>query len=464
MTLRTPLSILLAALPVLAEPSLPYSRDTAARLIGDVITDPLVFGRLAHLTDSVGPRLSGGSGHARAVEWTAAQLKADGVEVRLEKVMVPHWVRGEETAAVVASQGRVEQPLSLTALGGSAGTPEGGLEAEVVMVRSVEEAAALGEKARGRIVFFQGMMKQSRDYGAGSTLRVRGPAAAASQGAVAALVRSAATASFRSPHTGVTLFDKGQPIPAAAVSTEDADLLERLITAGAGPVRVRLKLGCKTLPDVESANVVAELKGREKPDEIVLLGGHLDSWDLATGAIDDGAGVAMVMAALRGLARLPQHPRRTVRVVLFANEENGSRGSRGYRAAHAAELARHVAAIEMDAGAGRATSISAPNAPAVLGPWIGREGPLAGLGVTDLDDGGHGGADIGGLAEDAQVPMVDVNQEGSRYFDIHHSAADTLDKVDPQQLRQAAATVAWVAYALAEMPGTLDRRPPKPRR
>ena len=463
MTLRTLLSISLVALPALAEPQLPYSRETASRLIGDVLTDPLVFGRLEHLTDSIGPRLSGGAGHARAVEWTAAQLKADGVDVRLEKVMVPHWVRGEESGAVVASQGQVEQPLSLTALGGSAGTPDGGVEAEVVMVRSIEEASALGEKARGKIVFFQGGMKVSKDYGAGSTLRVRGPSAAASQGAIAALVRSAATASFRSPHTGVTLFTSGKPIPAAAVSTEDADLLERLLAAG-GPVRVRLKLGCKTLPDVETANVVAELKGREKPDEVVLLGGHLDSWDLATGAIDDGAGVAMAMAALRGLSRLPQHPRRTVRIVLFANEENGSRGSKGYRAAHASELAHHVAAIEMDAGAGRAVSISGPNAPALLGPWLGREGPLSGLGVTDVDDGGHGGADTGGLAEDAQVPMVDVNQEGAHYFDIHHSAADTLDKVDPQQLRQAAATLAWVAYALAEMPGTLDRRPPKPRR
>ena len=462
MTFRTLLALSLAALPARAEPLFPYSRETAARLIGDVLTDPLVFGRLEHLTDAIGPRLSGGPGHAKAVEWTAAQLRADGVEVRLEKVMVPHWVRGEETGAIVGSQGRVEQPLFLTALGGSAGTPAEGLEAEVVLVRSVEEAAALGEKARGKIVFFQGHMTASKDYGAGSKLRVRGPAAAAGVGAVAALVRSAATASLRSPHTGVTLFDAGHPIPAAAVSTEDADLLERLI--GQGPVRVRLKLGCKTLPDVETANVVAELKGREKPEEIVLLGGHLDSWDLATGAIDDGAGVAVVMAAIRALSHLPQHPRRTVRVVLFANEENGSRGAQGYKAAHASELAHHVAGIEMDAGAGRAVSISGPNAPALLGPWLGREGPLAGLGVTDVNDGGHGGADIGGLAESAQVPMVDVDQEGAHYFDLHHSAADTLDKVDPQQLRQAAASLAWVTYALAEMQGTLDRRAPKPRK
>lgn len=451
-----------AALSARAEERPPFAQKTAAALVGDLLTDATVFGRLQHLTDAIGPRLSGSPGHASAVEWTLQQLRADGLDAHLEKVVVPRWVRGVETGAILAAPGRTLHPLFLTALGGSAGTPDAGLEAEVVMVRSIEQAKALGEKARGKIVFFQHGMKAASGYGLASTLRSHGPDEVSKLGASAAIVRSAASASFRSPHTGATVFNLGKPIPAAAVSTEDADLLERLLLQG--PVRVRLRLGCQTLDDVDSANVVAELRGREKPDEIILLGAHLDSWDLGGGAIDDGAGVAMVMAALRALQRLPERPRRTIRAVLFANEENGLRGSKGYVAAHAGELGRHVAGIEMDAGANRAESVAAPNGPALLGPWLGKGGPLAGLGVTLVTDGGHGGADMGGLAEVAQVPMVDVQQETSRYFDIHHSAADTLDKVDPQQLSQAAATLAWVAYALAEMDGTLPRRAPEPRR
>jgi hypothetical protein len=453
---------LAAALPAVADAPRDTHDEAAARLLGHVLADPTVYGRLQHLTDSIGPRLSGSDGYAQAAEWTAAQLRADGLEVRLEKVMVPHWVRGVERGGILPAAGRIGHPLALTALGGSAGTPAGGVEADVILVRSIDEVAALGELARGKIVFFQHDMHEAAGYGKASRLRTRGPEAASKVAAVAALVRSAASASIRSPHTGATTFDAAPAIPAAAISTEDADLIERLLQQG--PVRVRLELGCQTLPDVEAANVVAELKGSEKPDEIVLISGHLDSWDLATGAIDDGAGVAMVMGAMRSLARLPQRPRRTVRAVLFANEENGLRGGKAYQKDHAAELARHAAAIEMDSGAGRVESIEGHGAAALFAPLMGASGPLAALGIKSVGDGGHGGADIGALGRDAQVPFLDLSQDHARYFDWHHSAADTLDKVDPRELAQATAALSLATWVLADSPGTLERRAPESRR
>jgi hypothetical protein len=455
-TLALAVSALLLSAPT---PPAPYSREVAERLVGGVITDPTVFARLAELTDGIGPRLTGSEGAARAVEWALARFRADGLEAHLEPVRVPHWVRGEERGELLAGPGYVAHPLALTALGGSAPTPDGGLTAEVIEVRSIDEARALGERARGKIVLFQHAMNAPQGYGLAGALRTRGPDVVGKLGAVAALVRSAASASMRSPHTGATTFEAGAPaIPAAAVSTEDAELIGRLLQRG--PLRVHLSLGCRTLPDVDSANVVAEIKGRERPEEIVLMGAHLDSWDLATGAIDDGAGVAIVLGAMRALARLPERPRRTVRAVLFMNEENGLRGGKAYAHDHAEELARHVAAIEMDAGGGRVERVLGPGAPALLGPWLGAGGPLALLGVTDVEDGGHGGADLSPSGA-AHVPMVDLRQEGSRYFDWHHSAADTLDKVEPKQLGQASASLAWVAYALAQMDGTLERRAPR---
>ncbi|HWE25787.1 MAG TPA: M20/M25/M40 family metallo-hydrolase, partial [Myxococcales bacterium] len=333
----------------------------------------------------------------------------------------------------------------------------GNATAEVVQAGSLAELSALGAAARGKIVFFNHNMSTAggkTGYGEASPLRNHGPGEAAKVGAAAALVRSLATASLRDPHTGATTFDDGAPkIPAAAVSVEDAELLHRSLQRG--PVQVRLGLGCRILPEVDSANVVADVRGREKPDEIVLLGAHLDSWDLAQGATDDAAGVGIVMEAAHLVARLPQHPRRTVRVVLFMNEENGLAGAKAYAQAHASEAERHVAALESDAGAGRPISIglhAGEGAQAFLVPWL---EPLEPLGVADFG-GEAGGADIGPLGA-YRVPFVGVQQDVSHYFDYHHSAADTLDKVRPTELAQTAAAVAWVAYALAEMPETLPR-------
>ena len=364
---------MLALLTLLAAP--PYSPEVAARLVGGALNDGVAYARLADLTDAVGARLSGSPGASVAVQWALRRFQEDGVAARTEPVKVPHWVRGEERAQVLPARGMLGHELAVTALGGSPGTPEGGITAEVVEVRSIAEVQSLGDKAKGKIVFFNHDMSAAggkSGYGEASPLRNRGPAEAARVGAAGALVRSLATASLRDPHTGATTFeDDARKVPAAAVSVEDAELLHRLLQRG--PVRVRLGLGCRTLPDADSANVVADVRGREKPDEVVLIGAHLDSWDLATGAVDDGAGVVIVMEALRLLAKLPQPPRRTVRAVLFMNEENGLAGAKAYAQAHAAEVDRHVVALESDAGAGRPLAVALPagdGAQAILAPWL----------------------------------------------------------------------------------------------
>ncbi|RKI44960.1 M20/M25/M40 family metallo-hydrolase [Corallococcus sp. AB049A] len=428
---------------------------TAAKLMGPALSEGHAYARLAELTDGIGPRLSGSESAEAAVQWALRAFKEDGVKAWKEPVKVPHWVRGEEHGEILASERTRGLPLALLALGGSAPTPPEGITAEVVEVGSLEELAALGDKVKGRIVFFNHTMSEAADYGRFAGLRGRGPAAAAKQGAVAALVRSLATASLRSPHTGSTRFDEGGPrLPAAAVSVEDALTLHRMLQGGA--VKVRLVLGCSDLPEADSSNVVAEVRGREKPDEVVLLGAHLDSWDVGTGAHDDGAGVVMVMEAARLIARLPQAPRRTVRVVLFMNEENGLRGGRAYAEAHAKELSKHVAAIEMDAGGGRPLGVSlhaGPGGEALMRPWL---APLEGLGAAKFLVGHATGADLSPM-EPARVPFVGVRVDSSRYFDVHHSMADTLDKVDPQDLSRSTAAVTWMAYALAESPGLLAR-------
>ena len=433
--------------------SAPVPPEVARHLVGGALTDGVAYARLRDLTDTIGPRLSGSPGAEAAVQWALKAFQQDGLAARREPVKVPHWVRGEESGEILQSPGIVGHRLALTALGNSVG---GNATAEVVEARSLAEVASLGPAAQGKIVFFNHAMQAPDDYGRFVEMRSRGPSAAARVGAVAVLMRSLATASLRSPHTGMTSYDADAGrVPAAAVSTEDADLLHRLLERG--PVRVRLSLGCRMLPDADSANVVADVRGRERPEEVVLIGAHLDSWDLATGANDDGAGVAMVMEAGRLVASLPRPPRRTLRVVLFMNEENGLAGGKAYAASHQAELAKHVAALEADGGAARPVSVrlrSGDGGVAMLAPWI---ASLETFGLR-LESGEAGGADLGPM-EPASVPLVRVQTDGTHYFDTHHSAADTLDKIDPGELAKNAAAIAVVAYALAEMPETLPRPP-----
>jgi len=452
--------VLLPALAALSLSAAPPSFsdplvEAPARLTGTILTQGKALSRLSELTDLIGPRLSGSPGAAAAVQWAVQALRQDGLAAWTEPVTVPHWVRGLERASVVSPQGPQPRPLAVTALGSSGPTPAGGLTAEVLVVESLEQVRALGSAARGKVLLFQHRMGVGMTgYGQTAHLRGRGPAEAAKVGAAAALVRSLATASLRSPHTGNTSFPAGvAPIPAAAISVEDAELLHRLLQRG--PVKVHLELECGpgTPAEVESANVLAEVKGREKPEEVVLLGAHLDSWDLSDGAVDDGAGVVMVMDALRALKALPLAPRRTVRVVLFMNEENGLRGGVAYAEAHRKDV--HVAAFEADSGAGRVTGFKVASGDGGVALVARLTAPLRGLGQGQVAADGEG-ADISPLAYQ-QVPMLSPLEDTSHYFDWHHSAADTFDKVEPRELLLGAAGIAVLAWQLAESPEQLPR-------
>ena len=413
---------------------------------------------LEELTDTVGARLAGSAGADAAVAWAQAWFRRHGMPARLQPVRVNHWVRGDERAEVVASPGGRSQPLAVTALGMSAPTPAEGVTAEVVEVRSIEELEALGEAVRGKIVLFQHDMKDASGYGRHAGLRMRGPAAASKAGAAAALVRSLSTATFRLPHTGTTSFPQDvKPIPAGALAVEDAELVHRLLARG--PVRIHLRLGGRVAdpPLAPSANVVAEIRGAGSPEEVVVIGAHLDSWDLGTGAIDDGAGVAAVLDTMRIVASMPRPPRRTLRAVLFMNEENGAEGAVAYHDASVAEGVRQVAALEADGGGGRPLGVQVTAGPG--GAELARRlaAPLAALGASSVGEGG-GGVDVSPL-QYAGVPLLSLRQDTSRYFDWHHSAADTFDKVVPRDLAEATAAFAWMAWALADAP---ERLPPPP--
>ena len=436
----------------------------AALLIGEEMVSGGAYRKLAWLSDHIGPRLSGSPGAERAVAWALEEFRRDGLaKVRAEKVMVPRWVRGVETADIVSP---VSQPMATTAIGMSVPTPPEGIIAEVIEVTSFDELHALGEKVRGRIVFYNKPIDphpEGAGYGSAAGLRYSGASEAAKQGAVAMLIRSLGTLSARLPHTGAHAYQDGvERIPAAAVAAEDADLLHRLLTGGKR-VKVNLTLGCKTFPDVESANVVAELRGRIRPQEIVVIGAHLDSWDLGTGAIDDGAGIAVTMEAMRLLRKQNRRPRRTIRAVLFMNEENGNRGGKTYARDHKAELGLHVAAIESDSGAGRPLGFSVNAGPGGEKAVRDLASRLTSIGATQVIAGGDGGVDISPMRA-AGVPLLGLRQDMTHYFDWHHTAADTLDKVDPRELADNAAAMAYLAFALADLDTPLPRIPPENRK
>ena len=426
-------------------------RAPAGRIIGAALTSDRAYARLAHLTDQIGNRLSGSKGLERAIEWAIAEMKSDGLDnVRAEKVMVPHWVRGEESLEMITP---VPRKLTMLGLGNSVATPAEGIAAEAVVVRNFDELEALGERVRGKIVVYN---VPFTNYGATVRYRSSGASRAARYGAVAALVRSITPVSLQTPHTGAMIYDETQPkIPAAAITIEGAELLQRMHDRGERTT-LRLKMEARFLPDAESANVVAEIKGSEKPDEIVLIGGHFDSWDVGQGAHDDGGGCIIAWEAVRLLKELGLRPRRTIRVVLYTNEENGLRGGNAYRDAHRAELSKHILAIESDSGVYRPqgfglAATAPPQARANL-QEIARL--LAGIGADRVAENG-GGADIGPIMREGVVG-ASFNVDGSRYFDIHHTHADTLDKIDPKNLALCVATMAVVAYTVADMPQPLS--------
>jgi carboxypeptidase Q len=427
----------------------PY-RATAGRIIGAALTNDKAYTRLGYLTDRIGNRLSGSANLERAITWALAEMKSDGLEnVRAEKVMVPHWVRGAESLEILAP---VSTKLSLLGLGNSIATPAEGITADAIVVRNFAELDALGERVRGKIVVYNAPFT---NYGATVQYRTQGASRAARYGAVAALVRSITPVSLQTPHTGAMNYDPQQPkIPAAAITIEGAEMLQRTYDRG-DKIQLRLKMEAKFLPDAESANVIAELKGSERPDEIVLIGGHYDSWDVGQGAHDDGGSCIAAWEAIRLLKELGLRPRRTIRVVLYTNEENGLRGGTAYRDAHRAELSKHVLAIEADSGIYRPEGIGlAANAPLLARSNLQEIAKLlAGIDADRIGASG-GGADIGPITREG-VLGANLDVEGSRYFEIHHTEADTLDKINPRDLALCVATMAVFAYTVADLPGPL---------
>jgi hypothetical protein len=437
------------------DPLGPETRAAVSALVARGSTPTRATEWVRKLTDEVGPRPSGSAGDRAAVAWGIALFRELGLaNVRAEEVPVTAWERGVETARVVSP---FPQKLVVTALGGSVGTAPGGATGTVVEMKTLEvleEAIAADPDAvRGRIVYFsQRMGRGGRGPGYGATVGVRssGAARAGAHGALAVLVRSVGTSTSRFAHTGSTRYAEGGPrIPAAAVAHADADLLERLLARG--PVTLNLVLGCRNLPPATSANVIGEVAGSEKPDEVVVVSAHLDSWDLGTGALDDGAGCAIAVEAARLIAESRRRPRRTIRVVLFANEESGLAGGTGYAARHAPQLPKHAGAFEADSGTGAPLGFSWSAADSLEPALAEVARLLEPLGAGALRKGGSGGADISPMAP-AGVPLFGLRQETGSYFDYHHTADDTFDKIEPASLDKAAAALAAMAYAVADLP------------
>jgi hypothetical protein len=439
--------------------------DTARRIREASLASDGAFQKLSVLTDQIGPRLSGSAALEHAVAWAKDTFTADHHErVTLEPVRVPHWVRGAQSALLVAPFSR---PLNVLALGGSVATSAAGLTAELLAVSSFEELERRQAEVKGKIVLFDhpmsGQGNPGRNYGEALPYRTTGASRAARFGAVAVLVRSVTAHSLGAPHTGsMHYFDGKDPkIPAAAITVEEAELLHRLASHGDNP-KVHLALSPQTLPDANSDNVSAEIRGRELPEQVVLIGAHLDSWDVGQGAQDDGAGVVTVMQALNTLRSLGLVPRRTLRAVLFTNEENGVRGAAQYAKDHAGE--RHVAAFEMDTGSGAPRGFSCDGEPPYLAEAQGIAELLGPLGANHVLPG-YAGEDVSAL-KPAGVPLFGVMLDIEHYFDVHHSAADTLDKVEPENLKKAVAALATMAFVVADRDKTWDapaNAPPTPR-
>ena len=441
-------------------------KDPAEKLIAAALADHEGMDRLQYLCDRIGNRVGGSASLEKAIQWAAAEMKKAGLEnVKTVPVKVPHWVRGKESVTMV---GPVDRPLTMLGLGGSVGTPKQGTTGEVIVASTFDELASMGkEKVAGKIVLFNPVWN-----GYGGTVMYRGSGAsrAAAMGATAMLVRSMTGTSMQSPHTGALVYTDGvAKIPAAAITVEDAGYIQRTIQSGT-PVKVRLMMEAHQLPDADSHNVIGEIRGIEKPEEVVVLGGHIDSWDVGQGANDDGSGIMATFQAVALIKKLGLKPRRTIRVVFWTDEENGGGGGRGYRTYIGDNVKNHVAAIEMDGGAEkpvgfgfgssgegrRRAGAAAPATPAnpTTKASFDRAVEIGKL-LESIEGGkmtpGGGGADISPLIADG-VPGFGVRTVGTHYFDWHHTAADTFDKIVPREFQQNVASLAVLAYVLADMP------------
>jgi len=425
-------------------------RAVADSLIQAATADSAAYARVGVLVDRFGHRLAGSRSLEAAIDWVLAEMKKDGLQkVRGEPVSVTHWERGQEWAELVRPR---RQRLAMLGLGGSVATPVAGITAPVLVVASFEELVRRRAEAKGKIVLFDAPFTT---YGETRRYRTDGPSAAARAGAVACLIRSVASESIRSPHTGRTRYDSTVArIPAAALSVEDAMMLHRMQDRGE-PVVVTLRMSARQLPNARSRNVVAELVGREKPEEVVVLGGHIDSWDVGQGAMDDAGGSVAAWEAVRLMKQLGLRPRRTVRVVLWTNEENGLRGANAYRDRHRDQLVNHILAMESDAGTFKPTGFGFTGSDSAFAIMQQIGTLLERIEAGQIVRGG-GGADIGPIMA-LGVPGMGLNVDGTRYFWYHHTEADTIDKLDPREMALCTAAMAVMAYVVAEMPERLPR-------
>jgi carboxypeptidase Q len=407
--------------------------------------------RLARLCDTFGPRFSGTTNLEAAIDWILEEMRQDGLDhVHGEEVDVPHWVRGAESAEMLQPRPRA---LPMLGLGGSIATPPEGITAEVLVVKSFADLRERAKEAAGKIVVFN---VPFTTYHETVQIRSHGAIEAARAGAVASLIRSVTPSSIQSPHTGNMVYDESVPkIPHAAITVEDAEMMQRMQDRGEKIV-VRLKMSAHRLPDVPSRNVVAQITGSEKPEEIIIVSGHIDSWDVGQGAMDDGGGAMAAWESVRLMHQLGLRPRRTVRVVLWVNEENGLAGARGYELRHKSELGRHVLAIESDIGAftPQGFSFNGSNQALPMIKQLARA--LRPLGADKIIAPGAEEADVGELRPDG-VPNMALLTDGPRYFWFHHTDADTMDKLNPQDLSACAAAMAVMSYEVADAPGELPR-------
>lgn len=423
-------------------------REVANRIIDAATGDHAAYQRITELVERFGPRISGSVALERAIDWMVEEMESDGFDnVHTERVMVPHWVRGDEGLEMILPWPR---ELPMLGLGFSVATPPGGIRGEVFVVNSFEELERRASEARGRIVLFN---VPFTTYGETVQYRSRGAVAAARAGAVASLIRSVTPYSQQTPHTGNSAYEDGVPrIPHAAITVEDADLLQRMQERGER-IEVLLKMNAQTLPDTPGRNVMAEITGTEFPDEVVVLGGHIDSWDVGQGAMDDAGGVVAAWEAIRLMKELGLRPRRTIRAVGWTSEEQGRTGGREYVAEHEDEV--HVLAMESDGGVFKPHGFGFTGSDEAF--EIIRE--IATL-LDPIESGtitrGGGGADIAPLMATG-VPGMGLSVDGTRYFWYHHSDADTVDKLDPDEVALCVATMAVMAYVVADMPGRLPR-------
>jgi carboxypeptidase Q len=446
----------LGAAPLLsAQPTITdKQRADAKRLADAAMADSSGYERLAELTDTFGSRLSGSKSLEDAIDWILAQMKRDGLaNVRGEAVMVPHWVRGAESATLVSPR---STPLHMIGLGGSIGTPANGITAPVLVVDSFDDLQKHAGEAKGKIVLFDHPfpldVAPMEGYRQAVAYRGGAPAAAAKVGAVAALIRSVSSFSIQNPHTGSTRYDSTvTKIPAAALSVEDAEMLHRMQRRG-DKLTVTLKMSAQMLPDAPSRNVVAELRGSEKPDEVLVLGGHIDSWDVGQGAMDDGGCSVAAWEAVRLMSMLGLRPKRTVRVVLWTNEENGGRGGRGYRDAHMAELPKHSVAMECDNGVFKPLGFRFQGSAAGL-EFAKAVGAVAGASKVVA---GEGEADVGPILQRG-VPGLALDVDATKYFWYHHSSGDMMSVIDRKEFAQCVAMMAVMTYVIADLEQPVPR-------